>query len=164
MFIFIYTFYCCYNPVLLCWVFALLWNFPFSFFSFFFLFFFSLFCNFNFWNLLYFFYIYSCVSFPTLLLPLQVIFNVYISILAFFSFFPLLSTYLLVLFSLFIPHLAPCFSFVFRFVLWLFLCLAGKYNFVISFVPLVSLLYFIVFLDCLDFAYGCKCILHIPLF
>ena len=95
-------------------------------FSFFFHFFFSLFYNFNFLNLLYFSTFILLFAFPTVLSPLQLIFNVYkssytsvqlfISILSSFSFFPFLSTYLFC-FSCFIPHLAPCFSFVFQFVL-----------------------------------------------
>ena len=75
-------------------------------------------------------------AFPTVPFPLQLIFNVYKSsstslnlhIYAFFSFFPFLSTYLFC-FHIFIHHLAPCFSFVFQFVLYLVLFLTGKYNF-----------------------------------
>ena len=56
--------------------------------------------TFNFLNLLYFSTFIPLFAFPTVLCPLQLNFNVYKSF-SFFSFFPFLSTYLLVLFSLF---------------------------------------------------------------
>ena len=111
--IFSHTFYFCYKPLTLCWVFAVLWSFPLSlpplfFFPSFFLFFIIL--TFNFLNWLHFFvYIYSLFAFHTDLSPLQVICNVYVffiylylalHIYSFFLFFPFLSTYLLILFSL----------------------------------------------------------------
>ena len=53
------SFYCCYKPLTLHWVFAILWSFPF-FFNFLF---FSLFYNFNFLNLLYFLHLFFCLPF-----------------------------------------------------------------------------------------------------
>ena len=60
-------------------------------------------------------------------------------------------------FHCFTPHLAPCFSFVFQFVLKLVLFLTGKYNF---WLPLfVGSIYGTLFLlGCFHFAYGCICI------
>ena len=129
MCIFSHSFYCCYKPLSVLWAFAVLWSFPlFPLYSNFFSFFlFSLIVIFNLLNLLYFFYIYSFVCLSTVLSPLQLIFNVYkssstsvslgISALFFFSFFPFLSTYLQVLFSLLYSPLGSCFSFVLQFVL-----------------------------------------------
>ena len=60
-------------------------------------------------------------------------------------------------FHCFIPHLAPCFSFVLQFVLQLVLVLTGKYNFLFPlFTGSVHCTLFL--LDCFDFAYGCICI------
>ena len=72
----------------------------------------------------------------------------------FFLSFPL---NIFVSFHCFIPHLAPCFSLVFQFVLLLVLFLTGRYNF--SF-PLFtgSIDHTLFLLDSLDFAYGCMCI------
>ena len=118
-FILSHIFYC-HKLLPLCWAFAVLWSFPL-------LFFFPPFFNFNFLNLLLFFlHLFLCLFF--LFSPLHLICNIYksalstsiqlcISILSFFSLSPFVSTYLLALFSLFIPQLAPCFSFVFHFVL-----------------------------------------------
>ena len=56
-----------------------------------------------------------------------------------------------------IPQLAPCFSFVFQFVLWLVLFLTGRYNF--WFPLFTGSIYCTLFLlDSFDFAYGCICI------
>ena len=75
MCIFSYTFYCCYKPLPLLWAFAVLWNIPFSFF---FSFVFSLFYNFNFFKAYYIFSTFTHLcAFPTVLFPLQLIFNVY---------------------------------------------------------------------------------------
>ena len=57
-------------------------------------------------------------------------------------------------FHCFIPHLAPCFSFVFRL---LQLVLFWQIKFFVSFVHQVNLLYFI-FVGLFDFAYECICI------
>ena len=82
MCIFSHTFYCCYKPLPLHWVFAVLWSFPFfvPFFlsvSVFFLF--SLFLIVSIFTFLkpIFFTFNSSFVFPTLLFPLQLIFNVY---------------------------------------------------------------------------------------
>ena len=76
MCVFSHTFYCCYKPLPLRWAFTILWSFPFSFF--FLLPFFSfLFYNFNFLNLLYFSTFIPLFAFPTVIFPLQLIFNVY---------------------------------------------------------------------------------------
>ena len=108
-YIFSHTSYCCKKPLPLYWAFAVLWSYPFfPFFlsSIFFLF--PFFYNFNFLNLLLFFYIYSFVCFSYCFSPLQLIFNIYKSFsstsvqfcISILSFFPFLSMYLLVLFSL----------------------------------------------------------------
>ena len=57
----------------------------------------------------------------------------------------------------FIPHLAPCFSLVFQFVLYLVQVLTGKYNFL--FPLFTGLIYCRSFLlDCFAFAHGFICI------
>ena len=71
MCIFSHTFYCCYKPLYLCWIFAILWSFP-VFLPFFFLlpyspffkksFLFFIILTFNFLKPIIFFYIYSFVS------------------------------------------------------------------------------------------------------
>ena len=70
MCIFSNTFYCCYKPLPLHWAFAVLWSFPFFFLLFFFVI--SFFKT---------YYIFSTFiplfAFPTVLFPLQLIFNVY---------------------------------------------------------------------------------------
>ena len=80
MCIFSNTFYCCYQPLPLRWAFASLWSFPFfplSLSSCLF-FYFPLFYNFNFLNLLLFFSTFTPLfAFPTILFPLQLIFNIY---------------------------------------------------------------------------------------
>ena len=64
-------------------------------------------------------------------------------------------------FHCFNHHLAPCFSFVFQFVLKLILFLTGRYNFLF---PLFaeSIYYTLFFLDCFHFAHGYMymCIYH----
>ena len=72
MCIFGHTFSCSYKTLPLHWAFAVLWSFPFFHF-----FFFSLFYNFNFLNLLYFSTFIPLFAFPTVLFPLQLIFNVH---------------------------------------------------------------------------------------
>ena len=65
-------------------------------------------------------------------------------------------------FHCFIPHLAPCFSFVFQFVLQLVLFLTGRYNF---WFPLFtrSIYCTLFLLDCFDFAHGYICICVYPI-
>ena len=56
--------------------------------------------------------------------------------------------------------MAPCFSFVFQFVLQLVLFLIGGYHF--WFPLFTESIYCTLFLlDCFDFAYGCTCIFHL---
>ena len=65
-------------------------------------------------------------------------------------------------FHCFIPHLAPCFSFVFQFVLQFS---SGRYNF--WFPLFAGPIYCTIFLlDCFDFAYGCIriCVYSVTLF
>ena len=54
-----HIFYCCYKPLPLCWAFTVLWSFPF-------------FLNFNFLNLLLFFYVYFFVCFSYCSFPLAI--------------------------------------------------------------------------------------------
>ena len=84
MYIFSHIFYCCYKPLPLCWVFAVLWSFPvFLFFPLFFLllflfFLFFIILIFNFFKPIIFFSIFiPLFAFPTVFFPLQLIFNVY---------------------------------------------------------------------------------------
>ena len=86
------------------------------------------------------------------------------SYLFFLSFLSLLSSQDICYFYFhcFIPQIASCFSFVFQFVLKLVLFLTGKYNFFISFVHQINLLYFIfvgLFSLCL-WVYMYMCIFH----
>ena len=60
-------------------------------------------------------------------------------------------------FYCFILHMAPCFSFVFQFVLQLVSFLTGTYNFLFPFFAR-SIYCTLCLLDCFDFAYGCVCI------
>ena len=142
------------------WAFAVLWSFPFSFLSFF---------NFNFFKPIIIFSTFiPLLVFPTILFPFQLIFNVYKSFyltlfnfeyLFFLSFLPFLSPQHIsqFCFHCFIPHLAPCFSFVFQFVLQLVLFLTGRYNFL--FPLFTGSIYCALFLlNCFDFAYGYICI------
>ena len=95
------------------------------------------FSNFNFLSLLFFSTFIPLFAFPTVLFLLQLIFNVYkyslsLHIYSFFLFFlsfPLKIFVSFFFFHCFIPHLPPCFSFVFQFVLKLVLFLTGKYTF-----------------------------------
>ena len=96
MCIFGHTFYCCYRPLPFTLGFC-------SSVEFSFLFLFSLILIFNFLNLLIFLHLFLCLLF-LLFFPLQLIFNAYKFLylyltLHIYSFFPFLSTYLLVLFS-----------------------------------------------------------------
>ena len=113
MCIFSHTFYCCCKPLPLHWALQFCGVFfSFLFFSFFFLlpfFSFLFFIILIFLSLLYFSTFIALFSFPTVLFPLQLTFSVYKSsslplsnfaYLFFLSFFPSLSTDLLVLFSL----------------------------------------------------------------
>ena len=126
MYIFSHTFYCC-KPLPLHWAFAGLWSFPFFTFFLSFSFFFLIFIILIFLNLLYVFYIYS-FTFPTVLFPLAVkslmfmnhlhlsLFNFAFLFLSFLS--SLSSQHICSFcFHCFIPHLAPCSSFAFQFVL-----------------------------------------------
>ena len=81
-------------------------------------------------------------------------------IYSFFTFFPFLSFLssqhiCYFCFHCFIPNLAPCFSFVFHFVLQLVLFLTGRYNFLF---PLLagSIHCNLCSLDCFEFAYEIK--------
>ena len=102
----------------------------------------SFFLNLNFLNLLLFF-IYSFVCFLTVLFPLQLIFNVYKSsstsiqfCISILSFFPFLSTYFLVLFSLLYSPIGTLLqvcspvcalvSFVLVDIIFYFLCSLGQ--------------------------------------
>ena len=124
MCIFNYIFYCCYKLLPLCWAFTVLWNFHF-FLSFFFLFpFFIIFLKiliYIYFKPIIFFCIYSFVCLSYCSFPLVVLMNIntlhlplfnFAYLFFLFFFFSFLSTYLLVLFHCFIPHLAPCFNFV----------------------------------------------------
>ena len=95
------------------------------------------------------------------LLHLHLFNFVYLFFLSFLSF--LYSQYICSFcFHCFIPHLAACFHFVFWFVLKLVLFLTGKYNFFISLVHQVNLLYFIfveLFSLC-SWVYMYLCIFH----
>jgi len=66
-----------YKPLPLHWAFAVLWNFPFFFLLPFFSFLFIIILIFNFLSLLYFSAFISLFAIPTVLFPLQLIFNVY---------------------------------------------------------------------------------------
>ena len=101
-------------------------------------------------------------AFPIVLFPLQLIFNVgksssstsnnfaYLDLL---SFLP--SQHVCQFcFHCFIPHLAPCFSFVFQFVFKLVLFLIDKHNFL--FPLFAGSIYCTLFLlDCFHIAHGC---------
>ena len=99
-------------------------------------------------------------AFPPVHFPFLLIFNVYKSysstcIQLCVSTFSFLSSQHICQFCFhcFIPHLAPCFSFVFQFVFQLFLFLTGKYNFLFPFFAR-SIYCTLFLLDCFDFAYG----------
>ena len=118
---FSHTFYCCYKPLPLCWAFSVLWNFPF----FFLLPFFPPFYNFNFLKTtIFFLHLFLCLPFLLFFPPLMYINLLHIPLFNFaYLFFLSLLSFLSsqhvcwFCFHCFIPHLAPCFSFIFQFVL-----------------------------------------------
>ena len=85
----------------------------------------------------------------------------FLSFLSFLSFPRICKFY----FHCFIPQSAPCFSFIFQFVLQLVLFLNGRCQF---WFPLIagSIYCSLFLLDCFDFAYGyiCICVYSVTLF
>ena len=64
-------------------------------------------------------------------------------------------------FHCFIPHLAPCFSFVFQFVLQLVLFLTGKYNFLFALFSRSIYCIFVELFSCCSWVYIYMCIFHL---
>ena len=140
MCLFSHTFYCCYKPLPLHWVFAVLWSFPFFLCSFFLIF--------NFLNLLLvFLHLFLYLLFLLFFSPC-LIFNTYKSYsftstelcISILSFFPFLSTYLLVLFSLLYSPIGTLLQFCFPVCALVSFVLLKIFGFLIRW---IKLLYFI---------------------